>query len=146
MIAIGVILFVLTIFAIYSISTLSPKKVPAPLLTSPDQTVVPSTPVATTETTPFSNGNRPIVYIPTTEEINQSIEDQNQKRKAMEELIAARNKKTEKVMAAVTANLASSVSQETVSENTPPELSPEARAQRNKELRDGIKAHLYFPR
>ena len=147
-IAIGVILLILAIFALHSIFTLAlnQKKVQAPLLPFPAQTVAPSASIPAAETTPPSNGSHPVVYIPTAEEIKQSIEDQNQKRKAMKELMAARNKKAEKVMAEVTTALSSPVSQETVSEDTPPAFSPEARAERNKELRDGIKIHRYFPR
>ena len=140
--AVGVVLFILAILALHSIFTLVPTPKQEPLPLSPVQTTVSST----SAPTPTSNGNLPVVYIPTNEEIKQFIEDQNQKRKAREELMATRNKKTEKVIATATAALSSSASQEVASEKTPSPLSPEARAERNKELRDGIKAHLYFPR
>jgi hypothetical protein len=142
-IAIVAILFVLAVFALHSISTLAlrQKTSPGPLPSSSSQTATaPSVLAPIKEAASASNSS--VVHIPTAEEIRKSIEDQNQKRKAMEELIAARNKKAEKVMAEV----AAAASQNAVSENTVPQLSAEARAERNKELRDGIKAHRYFPR
>jgi hypothetical protein len=185
-VVIGVVLFVLAVFAWYSISTLPKKQTQTedPLLLSPAQGPVLSSqvrgavgPVAAEVAR--QEGSSSVVSIPTLEEIKQSIEDQDQKRKTMEELMTARNKKRDEVMAAITAEESSSVSQETASDQTQtslsqtsgagqgqesqdnskarrsvqgtapaqtlPLLSPAARAERNKELRDGIKAHLYFP-
>ena len=148
MIALGVILFILTLFALHSIFTsmLNSKKDQTPLLSSPVETVDASASASVLEATLASSDSPLVVSIPTVEEINQSIEDRNQKRKAMEALVAARNIKAERVMASAAAALSSPVSQETAPEDTPPSLSPEARAERNKELRDGIKTHQYFPR
>ena len=148
MLAIGVILFILAIFALHSVLMLrlNPKKAQEPFLAAPVQTAEPSVSAPAPEAPLSSDGSHPVVSIPTAEEIKLSIEDQNQKQKAMEELMATRDRKAKKVMAAATAALSSAGSQETVSEDSPPPLSPEARAERNKELRDGIKAHRYFPR
>jgi len=145
-IVIGIILLVLTIFAWHSISmfSLSTQRGQAPLL--PPAIPDPSASIPIAETPFPARGNAPVISIPTDEEIRQSIEDQNQKQETMKKLIAARNEKAEKVMASAAAALASPDAQETVSENTPPPLSPEARAERNKELRNGIYAHRYFPR
>jgi hypothetical protein len=148
MIAIGAILFILSIFAVYSIFifVINSKEVQAPLQPYPVETVAPSASAPASETTFPSNGSHPVGYMPTAEEINQSIEDRSKKQEVMKELIAVRNKKEEKVMASAAAALSSPVSQETVSEDAAPAFSPEARAERNKELQDGIAAHRYFPR
>ena len=144
-IAISTILFILFIFALHSIITFvqNQKQVRIPLQSPLVQMMVAPAPEPTT---PPSNAGHPVVYIPTAEEINQSIEDQNQKQKFKEELMATRNKKAERVVAAVTAALSSPVSQETISKDTPPALSLEERAEHNKELQAGIKVHRYFPR
>ena len=146
MIAIGAVFFVLSIFAVYSIFifALNSHKVQAPLQPYPVETAAPSAPAPASETTLPSISNGPAGYMPTDEEINQSIEDRNQKREVMKELIASRNKKAEKVIASAVAVLSSPAS-ETVSENASPAFSPEARAARTKELHDGINAHKYFP-
>jgi hypothetical protein len=181
-IVIGAALFFLAIFAWHSISMLPKEQIQAqnPPLASPAQEPVLSFPVQDAVAgIILPEGSSPVVSIPTVEEIKQGIEDQNQKRKAMEELMAARNKKRDEVMAAITATESSPVSRETASDQTQtslsqesgpgqgqelqdnsktrrsvqetvpgqtlPLLSPAARAERNRELRDGIKAHLYFP-
>jgi len=146
MMAVGVILFVLAIFAVYSIFifVVNSKRAQAPLLPYPVETVAPSASAPASEIILPSIDNRPVGYMPTAEEINQSIEDRTKKREVMKELIAARNKKAEKVIASAVAALSSPAS-ETVSEDAAPAFSPEARAERNKELHDGITAHKYFP-
>ena len=143
-IVVGVILLILTILAWYSISmlALSIKRGQAPL---PVQTSDSATAPVAGVPSPTGD-NVPAISIPTDEEIRQNIEDHKQKQEAMEKLIAARNEKAEKVMASAAAALASPDSQEAVSANTRPPISPEAKAERNKELRDGIYAHRYFPR
>jgi hypothetical protein len=90
-------------------------------------------------------GPLPIVYLPSSKEIEESIEDQQQKQKAAEELVAARKKKAKKVLAIVAAESALPEIPEENSENTPASLSPEGRAERNNELKEGIKAGRYFP-
>jgi predicted metal-dependent phosphoesterase TrpH len=146
MIALGAVLFVLSIFAVYSIFifALNSHKVQAPLQPYPVETDALSASAPASEITLSSIDNRPVGYMPTAEEINQSIEDRTKKREVMKELIAARNKKAEKVTASAIAVLSSPAS-ETAAEDTLPALSPEARDARNKELHEGIKAHKYFP-
>ncbi len=143
-VAIGVILFILAFFAWQSISMLPKRQIQieASLIPSPAQAPAES---ATAEVPPLEGGS-PVVSIPTAEEIERSIKDQNQKRKAMEKLIATRNEKAGKVLAAVKATSSLADSQETIPEKDTPKLSPKARDERNKELHDGIKAHRYFPR
>ena len=145
MIPIGVILFTLVLLAWYSLSTLprDRKISPAPSLPSPDQ--VAAVP-ATKDSISLPMDSRPVAYLPTNEEIQLRIEDQNQKREAREKLRAARDKKADAVIAAVNAAPAPTDSQEAISEDVTPHLTPEKRAERNKELQDGIKAHMYFPR
>lgn len=141
-VAIGVILFVLAFFAWQSISMLPKRQIQGTLPLPPAQeTAAP----AAAEVTPPEASN-PVVSIPTDEEIENSIEDQNQKRKSMEELIEARNEKSEKVLGAVKIASLLADPQETDSKKEKPGLSPEARDARNKELHDGINAHTYFPR
>ena len=86
-------------------------------------------------------GSSPVeVRIPTDEEIQQSIDDHNEKQKAVEKKIAERNSKKDAVMAAIRAEESSPVSQETISEETTLPLSPEERTGQSKELRDKAKA------
>ena len=142
-IAAGVILLILSFFAWHSIYMLPKRQPPikAPLLSSQVQT-----PAEFATLGIPTKGGSPAVLIPTAEEIELSIADQDQKRKTMEKLIETRNAKAGKVMAAVEAESSLSDSQETLSEKDTPKLSLEERDERNKEIRDGIKAHRYFPR
>ena len=143
-VAIGAILLILSFFAWRSISMLPkrPIQIEAPLSPAPAQMPTDS---ATAEVPPLAGGSL-VISIPTAEEIEQSIADQDQKRKAMEKLIETRNEKAKKVIAAVKAASSVADSQEAIHEKNTPKLSPEERDERNKELRDGIKAHMYFPR
>ncbi len=144
LIAIRAILIILAFFAWHSISLLSKNKatIDAALLPSPTQTA--ADPVVT-EVAPLSTGSHPVDYLPTTEEIQLSIEDHTQKQAAMKKLMATRDEKAEKVIAQARAASASDASQEAVTKDAP-KFSPEERTEHNKELRDGIKAHIYFPR
>ena len=118
------------------------KKTPEPPLPPPAQTAV--EPRATNSLS-LPSDSRPAGYLPTDEEIRQSIEDQNQKREAREKLKAARDKKAEAVVAAVNAAPPPTDSPEATAEDKTPKRSPEEIEERNKELRDGIKVHMYFP-
>ena len=144
LIVIGSILFILIFFAWRSISILPHKQVriEPPLSSTPAE--APTEPAAT-EVPPLEDSSL-VVSIPTAEEIKQSIQDQEQKRENMEKLIATRDEKAEKVITAAKAASSLTDTHETISEDNKSKLSPEERAERDKELRDGIKAHIYFPR
>lgn len=144
LVPIGSVLFVLVIIAWYSLSTLphNRKKTPEPPLLTPTQTAVEP---GATDSFSLPKDSRPAGYLPTDEEILQSIEDQNKKREAREKLKEARDKKAEAVIAAVNAAPPPPDSPDVIPEDATPKRSPEEMEERNKELRDGIKVHMYFP-